>query len=32
MDLSSTFKSSVQKALGNPLIIADSFHFSHYIY
>jgi len=27
MDISRTFKSAVQKALGNPVIIADRFHF-----
>ncbi|WP_260490326.1 ISL3 family transposase [Listeria booriae] len=32
MDLSQAFKSAVQKALGKPVIIADSFHFSRYIY
>ncbi|MBC6308231.1 ISL3 family transposase [Listeria sp. FSL L7-1582] len=32
MDLSPAFKSAVQKALCSPLIIADSFHFSRYIY
>ncbi|AQY51945.1 hypothetical protein UE46_13520 [Listeria weihenstephanensis] len=32
MDLSSTFKNAVQQALDKPVIIADSFHFSRYIY
>ncbi|WP_138090659.1 ISL3 family transposase [Halalkalibacterium halodurans] len=32
MDLSYTFKSAVQKALGHPLIIGDPFHFCRYIY
>ncbi|MBC1458971.1 transposase [Listeria newyorkensis] len=32
MDLSQTFKRAVQQALEKPVIIADSFHFSRYIY
>ena len=32
MDMSHAFKSAVQKALGNPVIIADRFHFCRYIY
>jgi len=27
MDMSRAFKSSVQKVIGNPVIIADRFHF-----
>lgn len=32
MDMSHSFKASVQKALNKPLIIADHFHFVCYIY
>lgn len=32
MDMSHSFKSAVKKALGNPIIIADCFHFCRYIY
>ena len=32
MDMSHSFKSAVQKALGNPIILADRFHFCRYIY
>ncbi|WP_085991354.1 ISL3 family transposase [Oceanobacillus senegalensis] len=32
MDMSHSFKSAVQQALGNPIIIADRFHFCRYIY
>ncbi|SDI91746.1 Transposase [Alteribacillus bidgolensis] len=32
MDMSYAFKSAVRKALGNPIIIADRFHFCRYIY
>ena len=32
MDMSYPFKAAVRKALGNPVIIADRFHFSRYIY
>lgn len=32
MDMSYSFKSAVQQALGKPIIIADRFHFSRYIY
>ena len=32
MDMSHSFKSAVKKALGNPIIIADRFHFCRYIY
>ncbi|MCM3713798.1 ISL3 family transposase [Alkalihalobacillus oceani] len=31
MDLSYSFKSAVQKALGSPVIIGDRFHFSRYM-
>ena len=32
MDMSHAFKSAVQKVLGNPIIVADRFHFCRYIY
>ncbi|WP_079708295.1 ISL3 family transposase [Paraliobacillus ryukyuensis] len=32
MDMSHSFKAAVKKALGNPIIIADRFHFCRYIY
>jgi len=32
MDMSHSFKSAVKAALGNPVIVADRFHFSRYIY
>lgn len=32
MDMSHSFKSAVEKALDNPIIIADRFHFCRYIY
>ncbi|WP_228409567.1 ISL3 family transposase [Radiobacillus deserti] len=32
MDMSSSFKAAVQKALGKPIIVADRFHFCRYIY
>lgn len=32
MDMSYTFASAVKKALGDPVIIADRFHFCRYIY
>lgn len=32
MDMSSSFKAAVRQALGNPVIIADRFHFCRYIY
>lgn len=32
MDMSYSFKSAVKKALGDPIIIADRFHFCRYIY
>jgi transposase len=32
MDMSYAFKSAVQQALGNPVIVADRFHFCRYIY
>lgn len=32
MDLSKSFKQAVRKALGNPLIIADRFHFMRQVY
>lgn len=32
MDMSYSFKSAVQQALGKPIIIADRFHFCRYIY
>ena len=32
MDMSHSFKSAVQSALGRPVIVADRFHFSRYIY
>lgn len=32
MDLSKAFKSAVRKALGNPLIIADRFHYMRQVY
>ncbi|QHS22913.1 ISL3 family transposase [Virgibacillus sp. MSP4-1] len=32
MDLSRSFKQAVQKALGDPLIIADRFHFMRQVY
>ncbi|WP_090851207.1 ISL3 family transposase [Paraliobacillus sp. PM-2] len=32
MDMSYSFKAAVKKALGNPIIIADRFHFCRYIY
>ncbi|MEB1809598.1 MAG: ISL3 family transposase [Bacillaceae bacterium] len=32
MDMSYSFKSAVEKALGSPVIIADRFHFCRYIY
>lgn len=32
MDMSPSFKSAVQQALGSPIIIADRFHFCRYIY
>lgn len=32
MDMSHSFKSAVQKALGDPIIVADRFHFCRYIY
>ncbi|WP_347862328.1 ISL3 family transposase [Salimicrobium sp. PL1-032A] len=31
MDMSHTFKSAVNKALNNPIIVADRFHFCRYI-
>ncbi len=32
MDMSYSFKSAVQQALDNPIIVADRFHFCRYIY
>ena len=32
MDMSHSFKAAVNKALGNPVIIADRFHFVRYMY
>nr|WP_272932742.1 ISL3 family transposase [Virgibacillus halodenitrificans] len=32
MDLSKSFKQAIRKALGNPLIIADRFHFMRQVY
>src|SRR5699024_7396561 len=32
MDMSHSFKSEVDQALGKPVIVADRFHFSRYIY
>jgi len=32
MDMSPVFKSAVQQSLGKPIIVADRFHFSRYIY
>ena len=32
MDMSHSFKSSVQSALGRPVIVVDRFHFCRYIY
>lgn len=32
MDLSQAFKQAIRKALGNPLIIADRFHFMRQVY
>jgi len=32
MDMSSSFRAAVREALGKPVIIADRFHFSRYIY
>ncbi|MEK4253782.1 ISL3 family transposase [Ureibacillus sp. FSL K6-2830] len=32
MDMSPSFKAAVQDALGKPVIVADRFHFSRYIY
>jgi transposase len=32
MDMSTSFKSAVQSALGKPVIVADRFHFCRYIY
>ncbi|MET3576981.1 transposase [Bhargavaea ullalensis] len=32
MDMSYTFKSAVKKALGNPVIVADRFHFVRYVH
>ncbi|WP_147212811.1 ISL3 family transposase [Oceanobacillus sojae] len=32
MDLSRSFKQAIRKALGNPLIIADRFHFMRQVY
>lgn len=32
MDMSYAFKSAVEKALGNPVIVADRFHFCRYIF
>jgi len=32
MDMSHSFKAAVDQALGNPIIIADRFHFCRYIY
>ncbi|PRO67311.1 ISL3 family transposase [Alkalicoccus urumqiensis] len=32
MDMSSSFKSAVQQAIGNPVIVADRFHFCRSIY
>jgi transposase len=32
MDMSPSFKSAVQSALGKPVIVADRFHFCRYIY
>ena len=32
MDMSHSFKSAVQSALGRPVIVADRFHFCRYIY
>ncbi|WP_090844023.1 ISL3 family transposase [Alkalicoccus daliensis] len=32
MDMSPSFKSAVQQALGKPVIVADRFHFCRYIY
>lgn len=32
MDMSYSFKKAVQSALGKPVIVADRFHFSRYIY
>lgn len=32
MDMSHSFKAAVNKALGRPIIVADRFHFSRYIY
>lgn len=32
MDMSQSFKAAVKQALGNPVIVADRFHFVRYIY
>ncbi|WP_081427521.1 ISL3 family transposase [Oceanobacillus iheyensis] len=32
MDMSPSFKAAVDKALGHPIVIADRFHFTRYIY
>ena len=32
MDMSPSFKAAVRSALGNPVIVADRFHFCRYIY
>ena len=32
MDMRHSFKAAVNKALGNPVIIADRFHFVRYMY
>jgi transposase len=32
IDMSHSFKSAVTKALGNPVVVADRFHFCRYIY
>lgn len=32
MDMSHSFKAAVNEALGRPIIVADRFHFSRYIY
>ncbi|WP_078592795.1 ISL3 family transposase [Evansella clarkii] len=32
MDMSYSFKSAVEKSLGNPVIVADRFHFCRYIF
>ncbi|WP_193064377.1 transposase [Oceanobacillus oncorhynchi] len=32
VDLSQAFKQAIRKALGNPLIIADRFHFMRQVY